>query len=369
MNTDKTLSLVEKLHQQSILPKAIKVANGKRLTGPVVVDLDPTTFCDLACPECISSGVINKGQFDKNRVVELTKELVLAGVQAVVLIGGGEPLMHKSIGSIIEILHRAGIKIGLVSNGTLIHRYIEPLGQMMDWVRISMDSGSQEVYDCYRPSGRKESVFPTVVDNMRLLASRKKASVTLGYSYLLMFRLDDNGNLIDSNYMDVLNGAKLAKDIGCDYFEVKAMYDENHHVVAPPAHLLAEFEAIFPQLIALQNDDFRVLYSSTYEELSTPIRVEQVKEYTTCPIMELRTTVTPNGVFACPSHRGNPAGYLGDVSTHNFPSFWEEVDTAKVNPKRDCTFFCPRHSSNLEIIEMRTLETPPVSVKDFNLFI
>ena len=367
MTTDKTLALVEKLHQESILPKAFKVANGSRLSGPVVVDLDPTTFCDLACPECISSGVINKGQFDKNRVVELTKELVLAGVQAVVLIGGGEPLMHKSIGSIIDILHNAGIKTGLVSNGTLIHRYLDPLSQRMDWVRISMDAGSEAVYDRYRPSGRKISVFPKIIENMRLLAACKTG--TLGYSYLLMFRLDEAGNLLDSNYLDVLNGAILAKEIGCDYFEVKAMYDDDHHVIAPPATLLAEFEAILPQLIDLQNDHFRVLYSSTYEELSTPIRVEQVKEYETCPIMELRTTVTPNGVFACPSHRGNPDGYLGEVSTQSFPAFWEDVNTAKVNPKRDCKFFCPRHSSNLEIIQMRSLDKQPESVKDFNLFI
>lgn len=367
MATDKTLALVEKLHQQSILPSALRVAHGERLTGPVVVDLDPTTFCDLACPECISSGVINKGQFDKNRVVELTKELVLSGVQAVVLIGGGEPLMHKSIGSIIEILHTAGIKIGLVSNGTLIDRYLTPLSSMMDWVRISMDAGSEAVYDRYRPSGRKNSVFPKIIDNMRLLAQHKTG--TLGYSYLLMFRLDHNGELVDSNYLDVLNGAILAKEIGCDYFEVKAMYDDNHHVISPPASLLAEFESILPQLIALQDDQFRVLYSSTYEELTNPVQEEQKKEYDTCPIMELRTTVTPNGVFACPSHRGNPDGYLGEVNTQSFPAFWEEVKTAKVNPKRDCKFFCPRHTSNLELIKMKTLETEPSPIKDFNFFI
>lgn len=367
MTTDKTLALVDKLQQRSILPKVYKVAKGERLTGPIVVDLDPTTFCDLACPECISSGVLNKGQFDKERVVELTKELVLSGVQAVVLIGGGEPLMHKSIGAIIEILHKAGIKIGLVSNGTLIDRYLQPLSQMLDWVRISMDAGSQEVYDRYRPSGRKQSVFPKIIANMRQLAASKKG--ILGYSYLLMYRLDDKGKLIDSNYLDVLNAAQLAKDIGCDYFEVKAMYDDNHHVIAPPTELLVEFEAILPELLKLENTYFRVLYSSTYEELSSLKKEKQEKHYNTCPIMELRTTVTPNGVFACPSHRGNPAGYLGKVNQQSFPSFWQEVNINKVNPQRDCQFFCPRHQSNLEIIKMGKMEQSPIPINDFNLFI
>ncbi|TBR43558.1 radical SAM protein [Marinomonas agarivorans] len=367
MTTDKTLALVEKLHQQSILPKAYQVAKGQRLTGPVVVDLDPTTFCDLACPECISAGVLNKGQFDKGRVIELAKELILSGVQAVVLIGGGEPLMHKSIGAIIDILHQAGVKIGLVSNGTLIHRYLQPLSQKMDWVRISMDAGSQAVYDRYRPSGRKQSVFPKVIENMRLLAARKTG--ILGYSYLLMYRLNDDGTILDSNYSDVLNAARLAKDIGCDYFEVKAMYDDDHHVISPPQNLLNEFERVLPDLIALQDAHFRVLYSSTYDELKVPNHEEQHKNYEVCPIMELRTTVTPNGVFACPSHRGSSDGYLGDVSTQNFPTFWEQVQTTKVNPKEHCKFFCPRHDSNLEIIKMRTLDNPPAPIKDFNLFI
>jgi len=367
METDKTLDLVEKLKQKSISPLVHAVGNGKRLSAPVVVDLDPTTFCDLACPECISSGVINKGQFDKDRVVSLAKELALSGVKAVVLIGGGEPLMHKSIGTVIEILYRSGLQIGLVSNGTLIHRYIEPLAEMISWVRISMDAGSQEVYDSYRPSGRKQSVYPTVIENMRLLGKRKKG--TLGYSYLLMFRLDEDGQLIESNYHDVLNGARVAKDVGCDYFEVKAMYDDDHQVMVPPAELYFAFEAMLPELRELETDDFHVLHSSTYDALSSTVRRKQIKEYTHCPVMEMRTTITPSGVFACPSHRGNPDGYLGDVSQQTFQHFWENLDTHKVNPQEHCKFFCPRHESNNAIIKMKNIEEMPENIDDFNFFI
>lgn len=362
---DRTLDLVEKLHQKSILPKVVDVANGQRLSAPLVVDLDPTTFCDLACPECISSGVINKGQFSRERVVALAKEIALAGVRAVVLIGGGEPLMHKSIGTVIEIFYQAGIQVGLVTNGTLMHRYEHQLATMVSWVRVSMDAGSEAVYDRYRPSGRKKSVFKDVIDNMRRLAELKTG--TLGYSYLLMFRTDSEGKVEDSNYHDVLVAATLAKEVGCDYFEVKAMYDDDHHVQVPPKELYFAFEAQLPQLQALEDENFQLLYSSTYEALSNSVKRIEIKDYQTCPVMELRTTITPNGVFACPSHRGSSDGYLGSVSETNFSEFWQHTNTHKVNPSEHCKFFCPRHQSNLEIINMKH-ETPK-AVEDFNPFL
>ncbi|MDP3183696.1 MAG: hypothetical protein Q8M58_00320, partial [Anaerolineales bacterium] len=44
------------------------VANGGNLRAPIVVDLDPTTFCNLACPECISSPVLATARFNKERL-------------------------------------------------------------------------------------------------------------------------------------------------------------------------------------------------------------------------------------------------------------------------------------------------------------
>lgn len=70
------LDLVSKLYQPSGWPRIVEAATGARSSGPLVVDLDPTTFCDLACPECISGKLLNQGRFTPERLAELAREIV-----------------------------------------------------------------------------------------------------------------------------------------------------------------------------------------------------------------------------------------------------------------------------------------------------
>lgn len=364
--TERSLELVEKLYQISIFPKALEVGRGLRLKWPVVVDLDPTTFCDLSCPECISKDLINHGQFEKDRLVTFAEELAASEVKAVILIGGGEPLMHKAIGSVIRTLHAAGIQIGLVTNGTLIHRYIEELATMLAWVRVSMDAATPETHALFRPSGRKTSVFPTIVENMRMLAKRKLGN--LGYSFLLMHRTDERGNVTCTNYHEVLAAGQLAKDIGCDYLEVKAMFDSHHFIVRTQNELMEALRRQLEALDKIEDDRFHVLSSSTYDSLRERRDPVQEKNYCRCKIAEMRTTVTPGGVYVCPYHRGNPAARIGDIYQQSFTQMWASADVGKIDPRRDCRFHCARHESNLEIERIAAGHLSSRIEADYDLF-
>lgn len=349
---ERNLDLVGKLYQRSIFPAVLDVARGGRLDSPLVVDLDPTTVCDLACPECISSQVLHHGQIEKDRIVQLAHELADSKVLAVILIGGGEPLMHRSVGRIIEVLHGAGIKIGLVTNGTQIHRYVDQLADMLSWVRVSIDAGTPETYAAFRPARGKRSVFPQVIENMRLLASRK--SGRLGYSFLLMQRHDADGRVTESNYDEVYQAGVLAKEIGCDYFEVKAMLDEDHYTVNQRAEDVAAVEEQIARLRELEDDNFHILHSSNWQAVRHHTEAVQPKDYHRCATAELRTTITPTGVFVCPYHRGNPKGRIGDIQQSSFAELWAAADTSVIDPSTDCQFVCARHPSNQEIALMPT---------------
>jgi MoaA/NifB/PqqE/SkfB family radical SAM enzyme len=361
------LDLVGKLYQRGINAQVSKVAQGERLAAPIVVDLDPTTFCDLACPECISTKVLNKGQFGPERLVRLAQELVEAKVKGVILIGGGEPLMHRAIDQVIEVLHQAGVRIGLVSNGTLIHRHLAALADRVSWTRISMDAATQSTYDRFRPSGRPLSVFPKVIENMRLLARHKAGK--LGYSFLLMQRFDEQGRLLETNYDEVLAAGRLAKDIGCDYFEIKAMFDEGHNVVDQRGEDIELVSDQLEQLEALKSSEFHVLASSTWNSLKNKQSALQLKEYHRCGIAELRTTITPSGVYTCAYHRGNPKAHLGDLAETTLQEMWRGADVGRIDPERDCRFHCARHESNLELKRFARTETSQELIDDYDPFI
>lgn len=363
----RNLDLVDKIYQRSVHPSVLQVAQGRRLSSPLVVDLDPTTVCDLACPECISSSVLHLGQLGRDRIVDLAHELAASRVRAVILIGGGEPLLHRSIGRVIDVLHSAGIELGLVTNGTQIDRYADRLADKVSWVRVSMDAGTEETYARFRPSRGKRSVFPLVVENMRQLAKRK--SGRLGYSFLLMQRRDERGEVVESNYHELHTAGLLAKELGCDYFEVKAMLDDDHFTVNQRAEDIELVEEQIARLREIQTPDFHLLYSSNWQAVREGADPVQAKEYHSCHVAELRTTITPNGVFVCPYHRGNDKGRIGDIEQSTFAEMWAAADTTVIDPSRDCQFVCARHATNLAIAAQPDRSGPAPLVDDFDPFI
>ncbi|WP_380282258.1 radical SAM protein [Kitasatospora purpeofusca] len=344
--THDRLDLVSKLYQPAGWPRILQVASGIASDAPLVVDLDPTTFCDLACPECISGKLLNQGRFTPERLAALAEELVSMSVKAVVLIGGGEPLAHRGTRQVLRILGEAGLAIGVVTNGTMIDKNLDELARYAAWVRVSMDAGSAETYGVFRPDRKGRSVFDKVVANMRLLAEAKTGA--LGYSFLVMTRQERDGRIV-SNHTEVLQAAELAHDIGCDYFETKAMFDEEHHVIQVSQDILDSVDGQLAEAARLESDTFQLINSSTLTSLRGHTGPVQPKDYHRCGVAELRTLVTPSGVYICSYHRGNPLARIGDAVTDSLADIWKTSDRGIVDPSRDCRFHCARHRSNLEL--------------------
>ncbi len=211
-------------------------------------------------------------------------------------------------------------------------------------------------------------MFGEVIENMRLLAERKQGR--LGYSFLLMQRFDDNGRVVESNYDEVYAAGKLAKEIGCDYFELKAMLDDDHYTVNQSQADIALVEEQWARLETLTDESFHLLRSTNWLAVRSNSDAVQVKDYTSCSVAELRTTVTPTGVFICPYHRGNEKAKLGDLrDTESFTELWKQADVAGVDPRQQCQFHCARHETNLAIRSLRDNPVPVELVPDFDPFI
>lgn len=262
------MDLVTKLHHKSVVERIAELdwMNGKT-GGPYVVELDPTTVCDLACPGCISGKLLNKQKFSKERPIKLAEEFVEIGVKAVILIGGGEPLTHPATGQIIEYLGKNDVQIGITTNGTLIDKYIEPISEYSSWTRVSVDAATDATFLHLRPTRTGISRFNQVIGNMEMLAKRKKG--ILGFSFLIRTKadgenpavagLDKYGYITMSNVGEIYEAAKLAKEIGCDYFEPKPSYDDNHSLVT---HGKEDMDIALEQIEkakTLEDDNFYIL--------------------------------------------------------------------------------------------------------------
>ena len=347
MKKQRTLSLVEKLKQNDVQDRIKATFINKEKTGPWVIELDPTTACNLACHDCISANLLNQGGIDPQRLLKLAEEFKEVGVRAVVLIGGGEPMAHKEFGNLVKAFSERDIHIGVTTNGTLMKKYLDILAEKTSWLRVSVDAGSSEVFQEFRPHASGKSQFDLVINNMKEFAKRKKG--ILGYSFLLLSKFDKKGKLLSTNATDIEKAGILAKEIGCNYFEVKPAFDLMHYLQQQDVKVT---DITNKQLAAVKNlnsEKFQVIAPYTLDEALKGAGV-QPKEYDRCLIQDLRTVVTPSGVYVCPYHRGNLNMRIGDISKQSFTEMWmgdkrKEVKS-KVNPKIHCGFHCIRDGSN-----------------------
>jgi MoaA/NifB/PqqE/SkfB family radical SAM enzyme len=364
------LDLKAKLFQESLWPDIVTVANEGTLKAPIVVELDPTSFCDMKCPECISVDLLNQTRFANDRLTALAEEMVDLGVRAVILIGGGEPLLHSAIGEVIRTLGEAGIAIGLTTNGTMLHRHLDAIADLVSWTRVSVDAGTPRCFERMRPHRTGRNVFHQVIGNMRRLAGVKSGS--LGYSFLLVARTAPDGSLKESNFGDVAAAARLARDLGCDYFEVKPTYDLAHFLTEQPPYLRRLLDEQLETARGLATDGFAVVSPRTLEAVQGEVYA-QPKTYHHCPVTELRTLITASGAFLCPYHRGNPAARFGDPLEQSMGEMWSSEERLKVrssiDPTTACRFHCIRHESNLTLLQMAEQDLSAHLAPDYDPFL
>lgn len=367
--TSRPLSLVEKLKQVTVQDFINKFLWDKTHTAPMVVELDPTTACNLACHDCISANLLNQGGIDEERLMKLAEEFTKGGVRAVVLIGGGEPMAHPKFTELVNALHTSGIKVGVTTNGTLINRHFDACVNKTSWLRVSVDAGSEEVFADFRPHASGKSQFRIVIDNMKRMAEVKTG--LLGYSFLLLSKYDADGNLLRTNAVDIAKAAHLAKEIGCDYFELKPAFDMMHFLQQQDLSVIETVNANLKAVHDLADDNFKIIAPFTLEEALNGVGT-QTKSYNRCLTAELRTVITPSGAYVCPYHRGNLNMRIGDIAKTSLQDLWTGGKRAKVmervDPAKHCSFHCIRHESNL-LLERMAAGEGVEAVSDFDLFI
>jgi MoaA/NifB/PqqE/SkfB family radical SAM enzyme len=353
------LSLVPKLYQQDIFPAIREHGFGQSETsGPLVVEFDPTTACNLGCPECISGSLLGAGGFSSSAIDDILASFVELGVKAVVLIGGGEPMMHPRIEHIINYLYENNIHIGITTNGLFIESHLDLVATKVSWLRVSVDASCDDTFRQVRPDKKGNSQFDALLKQMRLLGSYSGRTCTFGYSMLLLTRTNEKtGEVEFTNANEIYNAASLAKSLGCDYFEVKPSFDANHFHIMQPNHLMKEAKNQLECAQAeLTSDSFRILTATNLFEILECNPTQQPKSYSQCPVTRLRTLVSPSGVFPCPYFRGDVTRSYGNPMHTSLKQIWNSEqmkDTLEnLDPSRDCRFHCIRHNTNLELLSL-----------------
>lgn len=188
---------------------------------PVSISFEPTTSCNLRCPECPSglraftrpTGMLRRDFFSET-IDQLHRELLY-----LVFYFQGEPYLNPDFLDMVK--YAAGKKI-YTATSTNAHYLTDTNAKRtiesgLDRLIISIDGTTQEVYQQYRVGGKLEKVLEgarNIVKWKRELNSKKPFVV---FQFLV----------VKPNEHQVEDVKKLASDIGVDdvWFKTAQVYD------------------------------------------------------------------------------------------------------------------------------------------------
>jgi MoaA/NifB/PqqE/SkfB family radical SAM enzyme len=305
---------------------------GLPIFSPISINLDLTSACNFSCPFCVDSKLINAG---KNLALEEVKKTINTlhshGLLSVILIGGGEPTLHKDFGEIVRYIKSKRLQIGIVTNGSRLEKIeavVEELREK-DWIRISIDAAGEGVFkELHLP--KTQVTLSQILENAKKV-KKKNPVVSLGYSFVVVWEgVEINGKRLPPNMEELARSVELAREFSFDYISFKPclvrLNESQRETLLKNVGKTKEEEIIDQIRVALQEakrfagDQVKILESSNLKAMLNRETDRIKRQPKRCHMQFFRTVVTPFGIFHCPAFRGveearigEPDGYLSET--------------------------------------------------------
>ena len=182
---------------------------------PVSISFEPTTSCNLRCPECPSglrqfsrpTGML-QNDFFKKTIDEIHKELLY-----LIFYFQGEPFLNPDF---LEMVKYASHKKIYTATSTNAHYLTDAVAKKtvesgLDRLIISIDGTTQEVYQQYRVGGNLEKVLEGAKNIMKWKRELKSKTPFVFFQFLV----------VKPNEHQIEDIKRLAKEVGVDEVRFK----------------------------------------------------------------------------------------------------------------------------------------------------
>jgi radical SAM protein with 4Fe4S-binding SPASM domain len=134
-----------------------------------------TDKCNLKCIHCLVRRVKRKRELSTSEVLTALENLQRHGLRKLELTGG-EPLLRRDIFHILEYCKKKGIEVDLITNGTLIDKYVvKKLKKVANRIYVSLDGPNSKINDAIRGKGS----FRKTLKGIKLLIKERIDTVCI----------------------------------------------------------------------------------------------------------------------------------------------------------------------------------------------
>ena len=329
-----------KLNQFDILSKTYyheehiqKVLNGER-PFPLHMEIDITNACNHRCEFCVWSELISKDKssLPYELIIDTITNLKELGVKAITFTGGGEPTIHKRFYDIIQHTHDCGIKIGLLTNGSLLkEEHDEQLLSQLEFIRFSIAGTDRESYR----NVQGVDDYNKVLYNLKRM-SNKKRNTSIGVATLINVK----------NFQNLEDYIKNLNDIGCDYLQIRKDYYSN-------IHDSTWFDNEVLPIATRCNKEYSIdILGESYSDLQKQLGYPQG-----CYAHYFQGSINATGDFYfCKNTRDNDKFSIGNIFQKSPKWIWEEFKNkdleSHITPL-NCMTFCRNMGTNIAVENIR----------------
>ncbi len=183
---------------------------------PYSISIEPTTICNLHCPECPTGMQTLKrksGNMDLQTYIRIIDEL-RRHLLFVNLYFQGEPFLNPLFFDFVNYAYQNKIYSGTSTNGHFLNKESSEkiIKSGLNRIIISMDGTNQESYSSYRKGGK----LNLVIEGIKNLVEAKKTMKSLNPYIIIQFLV------LKTNEHQIPEIIKLTKEIGVDELQLKS---------------------------------------------------------------------------------------------------------------------------------------------------
>ncbi len=183
--------------------------------NPMSISVEPTTSCNLSCPECPSG--LKKFNRPTGKISREDFALILKQMgkhlQYITFYFQGEPLLHDDFSEFVRMAKQKKLFVATSTNAHFLNpqKALDLVHSGLDRLIISLDGTDAETYVKYRRGGDFEQVMQNI---KTMVAARKQKGVPHPILELQFLVLKHNQHQIE----DI---KRLGKELGVDHVELK----------------------------------------------------------------------------------------------------------------------------------------------------
>jgi MoaA/NifB/PqqE/SkfB family radical SAM enzyme len=237
-----------------IIKRYTTLKNHRIYTMPIVILL-PHSRCNCRCVMCdIWKGNNNVQQLEESDIEQLLSSLKKLKTRLVVM-SGGEALMHPNFFRLCDILNSRKIKITILSTGLLLKKNSKEIIAKTNEVIVSLD-GSQAVHDKIRNIPEAYNKLKEGVAELKNLNEQYRVTARC---VVQKANFIDLPNIIDAAHEIGLDQISfLTADVSTDAFNRTDLWDDDKvKEVSLSRDEVDQFKDIIENLINTHSQDFK----------------------------------------------------------------------------------------------------------------